>query len=379
VTTAVDDNFCVAQNAEPTADTLRAWGDESLAAIRRDFWLGDRGFYAESMGGQRESRHRQPAYMWSAGVQLTALAAAAEIDEDPYRQQLTEYAGALQSYWTESDGRKGYDVQPAAKTTDRYYDDNAWLVLALVEAWETTEDRQYFDRAVETFKFVLSGQDGQLGGGIFWRENRRTTKNTCSNASTIVAALRLFQATEQPQHRATATRLYDWTRKNLQDSDGLYWDNIALNGAVDRRKYSYNSAMMIRANCSFYELTREEHYLKEAQRIGRAAENHWVEGDSGAIHDAGKFAHMLLEAFLAIGEQDGDARWRTLVCRSLCYVHDQLRDANGRYPGRWDRLAAAPLSRWELIDQASAARAYFAAVRTSSASAPDQISVPADR
>jgi hypothetical protein len=130
--------------------------------------------------------------------------------------------------------------------------------------------------------------------------------------------------------------------------------------------------MMIRANCSFYELTREEHYLKEAQRIGRAAENHWVEGDSGAIHDTGKFAHMLLEAFLAIGEQDGDARWRAIVCRSLCYVRDQLRDANGRYLGRWARFVKPELSLWELIDQASAARAYFAAVRTSFASAPIQ-------
>jgi mannose/cellobiose epimerase-like protein (N-acyl-D-glucosamine 2-epimerase family) len=350
--------------AEPSTQQLREWGDETLAAIRRDFWLADLRLYAETKGPRRTNR-RQPAFMWSSGVQLSALAAAANVDHDKYGNALVEYADSLQTYWGEFEGKHGFDVQPSSTSTDRYYDDNAWVGLALVEAWEATQDRKYLARADETLKFVLSGEDDQLGGGIFWRENRRTSKNTCSNAPAIVAALRLYQTSNRPEHLAAATRLYRWTCKNLQDSDGLFWDSMRLDGQIDQRKYSYNSALMVRANCLFYEQTGETHYLEQAQRIGRAAEGRWIDGDSGAIRDAGKFAHLLLEAFLAINEHDHDAHWPTIVNRSLGFVHDQVRDANGRYPGRWDQPPTEPLRRYALIDQASAARAYIAAVRFS--------------
>jgi len=41
------------------------------------------------------------------------------------------------------------------------------------------------------------------------------------------------------------------------------------------------------------------------------------------------------------------------------HVHNNLRDTNGRYPRRWDQPPSEPINAYMLIDQASAARAYF--------------------
>lgn len=349
-----------AESMTPSAAEVQEWGEETLGTIRQDFWLEDEGLYAERVG-RRRWRRTQPAFMWGAGVQLSALAGAARLNADQFTVPLAEYAKVLKSYWHEHNGVGGYDVQPNSIGADRYYDDNAWIVLALVEAFETSQDQQYLDDASKTLEFVLSGEDDTLGGGIYWRENEKESKNTCSSAPATVGALRLYQHTQRQEDLATSRRLYAWTCLHLQDEeDGLFWDNIALDGRVDRRKFSYNSALMIRANCLLYEITKEAKYLAEAQRIAAAAQSQWVDSKTGAMKDTGKFAHMLLEAFLAVHQQDGNPQWLQLATRIAAYVRNELRDPNGRYSSHWDRPPTEALRSFQLIDQASAARAFVA-------------------
>jgi uncharacterized protein YyaL (SSP411 family) len=321
--------------------------------------MADQGLYGEKSitdGNQP----MQPAFMWGAGVQLSALAAAARSAPSAYTLPLAEYADALQKYWIVNDGIGGYGVLPDQPRSDRYYDDNAWIVLGLIETFAATSDAKYLERAEAAMQFVLSGEDDALGGGIYWRENRRRSKNTCSNAPAIVGALRLYQETFKPQYLATAVRLYDWTRLHLQDEqDGLFWDNIRLSGRLDERKYSYNSALMIRANCLFYEIKSDPKYLTEAKRIAKSAAARWIVSDTGAIKDGGRFAHLLLEAVLALGRIERDPHWLGVVQHSLAFVRTKLRDPNGRYPNRWDRPPERVQRSFMLIDQASAARAYF--------------------
>lgn len=342
------------------AAPFATWGAESLRQIREDLWLPESRLYAEQ-GRDAKGQPAHPSFMWGVGVQLSALAAAARLQPDTYLAETLAYADEIQGYWTGHNGIAGFNVLPAPASPDRYYDDNAWLVLALSEVFELTRDPKYLDRAIATHRFVMSGADDQLGGGLYWRENPRESKNTCTNAPAIVSALRLHQLTKEPSYLESARQLYAWTNARLQDSDGLYWDNIRLDGRVRRQKFTYNSALMLRANCLFHEITGEARYLDEAKRIAAAAEARWVR-DDGSIADAGRFAHLLTEAFLALHQRDRDPRWARSVEKSLTYVHDRLRTPQGRYPNRWD-----PPYRDDrpdesaLLNQAAPARAFWMA------------------
>lgn len=352
-----------ATKASESARIFEQWGEDALNVAARDLWLPQRSLYADKFT-VGETAPKGPAFMWGCGVQLPALAAAAQVEPRKYLVPLRTYADALGVYWTNHNGVGGYDVLPAPKPSDRYYDDNAWIVLALAETAVATQDRKYLDRSEETFRFVISGEDDKLGGGIYWQENKLQSKNTCSNAPTITAALRLYQLTKKPQYLQTAIRLYHWTCSHLQDTDGLFWDNVKMNGDVDKAKFSYNSALMIRADSLFYAISHQRSYLTEAERIARAAEAKWVTPDTGALADGGRFAHLLDESFLAVYQQDHDSHWLKVAMDSLVFLHDKVRDPMGRYGDRWDKPQPTALTNYELINQASAARAYWVLART---------------
>jgi len=352
-------------NVGPEADgsagglPVRDWGVEALETIERDLHLPESPLYAEAWhADSTEDVH--PSFMWGAGVQLSALAAAAAVEPERYTPGLRSFADALQTYWTVHDGIGGFDVLPGPKPIDRYYDDNVWIVLALTETYEVTGDTKYLEQAEATFRFVMSGEDDLLGGGLYWHEQSKESKNTCTNAPAVVAALRLYHLTEDARYLDTARRIYEWTNLRLQDpADGLFWDNVKLNGDVDQRKYSYNTALMLRANALFHAITHEPEYLAEARRIAESAEAQWVDVENGGISDGGRFAHMLLEAFLALDEQAPDPRWPAIASDALTFVHGEVRDSNGRYASRWNRAQREPLGEFTLLDGASAARAYW--------------------
>jgi uncharacterized protein YyaL (SSP411 family) len=341
---------------------LQQWGLEMLAKIQADFWLPTRGLYADEITvGKPAPDH--PAFMWGCGVELPALTAGATVDRKTWETPLRRYIESLDRYWIEGKGVGGYDVLPNAASLDRYYDDNEWIVLALCDAYDLLPEAQYRERAVKTFQFVLSGQDDALGGGIYWHEQDRSSKNTCSNGPAAAAALRLYQITRDRKYLGIGLRLYEWTNAHLQDTDGLYFDNIKLDGKVEKTKWSYNTALMLRTACLLYAITHDRKYLTEAQRVAQAAVAHWFQPDTGAISDIGQFAHLLCEALLALYDQDHDPQWLDAVRKALVCVHDKARDPNGYYAENWAATQNLPLTKVKLLTQAAVARAFLVAAR----------------
>ena len=80
--------------------------------------------------------------------------------------------------------------------SDRFYDDNVWLGIDFTDSYRMTKKQAYLEKAELIWEFILSGKDEVLGGGIYWCEQKKESKNTCSNAPGAVFALKLFQATQ---------------------------------------------------------------------------------------------------------------------------------------------------------------------------------------
>ena len=142
--------------------------------------------------------------------------------------------------------------------------------------YQITQEKRYLDKAQLIWKFIESGTDSLLGGGIYWCEQKKESKNTCSNAPGSVLALKLFKATNDSIYFRQGKELYEWTQKNLQDStDYLYFDNIGLDRKIGKAKYAYNSGQMMQSAALLYQLTRNPLYLKDAQNIAKECYNYF--------------------------------------------------------------------------------------------------------
>lgn len=116
-----------------------------------------------------------------------------------------------------------------------------------------------------------------LGGGIYWCEQKKFSKNTCSNAPASVLALKLYQTTRDEAYLQAGKDLYHWTQENLQDTvDYLYFDNKKLDGTIGKTKYQYNSGQMMQAAALMYGLTSDNRYLTDAQNLAKACSDRFL-------------------------------------------------------------------------------------------------------
>ncbi len=318
------------------ADDLRDWGEQTLLMIQHDF--------------------PNTPDLWTAGVQLSALNAAAKVDRK-HLPDAEHYASWMLSYFGQADLTKGLAAKPKG---GHFYDDNEWVVLDRARiAASLTGDPTYLTESTEIFRFIQTGRDGTFGGGIWW-QHKHDGKNTCSNAPAIVAALELYQATHDEKYLTTARQLYDWTNAHFLDTDGLYFDHLSIDGSLDKTKWSYNTALIIRANLLFAEILHEPKYLSEAQRSAKAAVAHWVQSD-GAIADDASFAHLFCGALIKLSAADHDPAWRAVVVQALKLLHEKCRDPLGHFAEHWNEFPTQEIEKPSLRAQCAAARSFFEA------------------
>ncbi len=331
---------------------------EVTAHIQRTFWNSDTGLYARSV------TDRRPDFVWTNSVMFSALVAASRHEPATYRPVMQKFFTALDVYWDASDTPPGYEPSPTrGRGHDKYYDDNAWLAITFLEAYELTHDQRYLTRAAGTLKFVLSGWDDELGGGIWWHETHKDgTKNTCVNAPAAVACQRLAKFRDQAAARELvdqSQKLVDWTARNLQADDGLFFDRkVVASGDVKRGKLTYNSGLMIRALLGLYRITGNKHELDEARRIAKACDA-LFDKQTGAYRDQIKRAHLLVEADLELYRATKDEELLDRAKRSGDYYYQTWKT---KPPD--DLMTNAAIARvlWLLADTETAAgQAFWAA------------------
>jgi len=345
------------------------WGGEVLAQIEKDLSVSGSDLYAEwaTIEGQRGSDYGRFSFVWPAAYQLLALTAAAKADPQRYRARLVRFADALEQYWKVKEGMGGYAVLPGG--SERYYDDNAWVVLGLLEAYQLTGQSKCLAQAVKTLTFIAGGEKKTKGGGIRQHEDKPGGAAICTTAPATVGALRLYEITKNPKFLQAAERWYAWmTSKEVgvQDpSDGLYHQGAELADGtwkVNLGKRAYQSALPLRAALLLHQIKKDDSYLAEAQRIAASAVAHWVQ-PSGALKETGQWGGSdLCDALLDLCAVDGNPERLATVRRVLRFLHENGRDRNGCYGEYWhEDRRAEPLKKWLLLHMAPVARAYWRA------------------
>lgn len=338
---------------------MRRWGQALVARSEHAFSrsagkpLARRVRYVSS---RRTVPMSAAATAWDQGLFILMLAAGAHhYPADAIL--LHRYPRQLKPYWRVAKGIGGYNADPGRGPLDRYYDDNEWITWGLLLAYRVTHDPAYLSASETDFRFVLSGRNKQLGGGIFWHEQAKNYKNTCANAPAIIDALQLLCITHDLRFLRIAKTIYHWVNTHLQSPHHLFYDGERLNGTINKKEWSYNAGAMLTANCLFYNATHRRIYLDRAYLIAAAAQNKWITSDGG-VRDIGPFAWVLLNGYLHLYRVSHRVRWLRTVIVAMLYLHRHCKDPKGLYGHRWDEPARRNHSR-SLLDQAAAGIGFF--------------------
>ena len=341
-------------------ELLKKTASESLKVIQTRYWNAEEGRYRAGITKGKAST--ETAFLWDMSVLLSAFAMGIHDDPATYRPLFDQLLKTLEGYWSETGPVPGYSVLPGLEKPDRFYDDNVWVALALCEAYEFTKDQKYLDLAEKTYKFCQSGEDSKLGGGIYWRENGKNEKNACINAPAAVVAFFLYNQTGKEAYLDSANRYMKWMEKLVDPSDGLIWDHILLNNEIQKTKWTYNTALMIRAHLMKAQITKDESEKAKAITLAEAGIKHWFDPKTGYIKDPASFTHHLTDAILDVADAYQLDAMRSKVLSSLTKIASTLRNEEGFFGERWDRKIRAN-EKLILLYQSSTLRGLLRALK----------------
>lgn len=328
-----------ALRAAATLDSLYACYSVPGTKLLRENYPDDASYKATYLAG--ESAGNPFSYLWPFSGTLSAVAALVEtVGWEAYGPLLdTVVLPGLREY--ADDRRRPFAYASyiaSAPVSDRFYDDNIWLGIDFTDLYAATRQQRFLDEAERIWLFIASGTDDRLGGGIYWCEQKKESKNTCSNAPGAVFALKLYLATGREHYLEQGRALYEWTRRKLLDSsDNLYFDHISLKGPLNKIKYSYNSGQMIQAGALLYRITGRKRYLSEAQATAAACLTHFFRpvrkpgGGSVRILRRDKiwFDAVMLRGFIELYREDGRDAGLNAFRETLDHAWSHARDVRG--------------------------------------------------
>ena len=334
--------------AQQTLDSLYKYYGIEGSNLLREMYPFDETYKATYLdSGSEQAPTNQYSYLWPFSGTFSAVnTLTTSNDSLTYLKIMTDQVlPGLECYYDTKRQPAAYSSYVnTAPESDRFYDDNVWLGIDFTDLYMQTKDPKYLDKAKEIWKFIQSGTDDQLGGGIYWCEQNKGSKNSCSNAPGAVYALKLFEATNDSTFLSQGIELYNWTKKNLQDPDDfLCYDNINLNGNVDKAKYPYNSGQMLQAAALLYKLTKDKSYLDDAQKIASSGYNYFFEDFETKTGEKFKllkksdvwFIAVMFRGYVELYSIDGNNIYMEAFKKNLDHAWNNSRSDNGLFSVDW--------------------------------------------
>ena len=303
------------------------------------------------------------ANAWSAACTLSSLGSSS-----PAGSLAASLSDGLASYHRahsaalEGSGPVGFEsvvVPPLGTGGDVFFDDNAWLALALLSHYGQTHDGRALSLSRRLFDFLTSGwstdPSWSVPGGLRWKVPAiNTSRNTCSNGPTAEVAALVHELTGDSAAKDWSLRIYDWVRRALGGPDGLYFDRITFDGTVSKDIWSYNQGTMIGAGVILHRVTGEQTYLDQAVHTANAAVAHF---DLPTLLRQGPaFNAVFFRNLLLLDQAVPNDGYRELVCRYGDEMWNQHRDPRtGRFTDTPQTLnSTAPMVEiYALVDGAT--------------------------
>ncbi|HVJ17536.1 MAG TPA: glycoside hydrolase family 76 protein [Polyangiaceae bacterium] len=227
--------------------------DRALAALLVDFWNGTEQY----LNSASPSTGNSTGY-WTYAQAFDALLDGVE------RTGGERYRGLIRAFYDGRDQR-GWLVD--------YYDDESWMTMTLLRAYDLTGDELYLEQAKTIYTDIMAGWDttccGEHLGGIWWNK-QHAQKATASNAGPVIGGVRLAARSGDDQYLTFARQVYDfWMEHMVDQASFAIFDHFSPpDGARAPGSLTYNHGIMIGAALELHAATGEQHFLDEAHGFG---------------------------------------------------------------------------------------------------------------
>jgi hypothetical protein len=359
--------------APPGPQEQRLWAGrarDAYEALQRHFYAGHRtGLYYESFPAGPSSAY---AILWPFSRALVGTMALAGIPsrvggDGRHAGAVQGQLSALSHYHDTAAKPPGYDgrvLPPTGTGGDKYYDDAAWIGLALAQHHRMTGSASSLRAAREVLQFVYPGgwdenRYAPFPGGIFWVQQHiglgetNHDRTATSNAPNAELAFHLAQL--YPRHpadyAAAGTRIHNWVRRTLYNvaGSGLVSDHVSgTNGTIDPTLYTYNQGAVIAADVMRYRLTGDPDWLARARSLAAAALGQF--SPSYYIEHSAAFNAIYFRGLLQLhAVVPGDPLQAAIEIAMQTYAEAVWR--HHRSPEGLYRFADSPPGVYSLVDQ----------------------------
>ena len=316
--------------------------DESQETLEKWFWNNEASVY-------------NPSYPWMANRV-----------EDPFHYWWQAHAVDVLVDGLERTGRDWYEgrirqlvhgviVSNQGSIINDYYDDMLWMALALLRAYEITDDKVYLGYSRVLWSDIQTGWNDHCGGGIAWRKMQLDYKNTPANGPAVILATRLYRMCGDEEDLEWALRIFRWLSEHLVDPDtGFVWDgmNRLQDGTIDKDwEYTYCQGVYIGAAQELYEVTHDEDYLQLAGRTADTAIKRLTnpvtgilpaEGDSDG--DCGLFKGIFIRYLTSLTVSYGKPIWREFLVKNGHNLLARSTSPEGWFGNSWEGPINRPVS-----------------------------------
>ena len=237
---------------------------------------------------------------------------------------------------------RGHRIRNLGRWTNQYYDDMAWLALALERAGRLTGVARPTALRTLADQLVNSWMP-ESGGGIPWRKQDLFFNAPANGPAGIFLA--------RHGNLGRARQMADWIEDTLIDPDThLVFDGIKA-GSLVRAQYTYCQGVVVGLETELAVRTGDERHGERVRRLVAAIAEHMAPdgvlkgaggGDGGLF--AGITARYLALAANALPEDSSAAVARGIVLSSAraAWENRQVVDGLPLFGAFWDRASDLP-------------------------------------
>lgn len=338
--------------------------------------LSQRGLFSENYPSNKKDtlnyfegqgvKEKEVSFLWpfSGVFSATNVLMKAPASKVKYKRYQDSLVMGIEQYLDTARKPAGYQAYPVKfEKADRYYDDNGLVGIDYMESYFNTKNPLYLQRAKNVFKFILSGWNNDVGGGVTWLEGHKDQKPACTNGMATLTALKIYQGSKNKYYLEQGKRFYSWMYKTLRDSTtGIITNDVKLNGKQNRIFWTYNTGSLLEAAVMLYQFTGDKQYLQQAQQLAADSYKYFssVPHDKNlTLHiDLPWFVTVLFRGYEALYKVDSNYKYLAAIEHDLNYAWDLTRDKYGFTTHSWTTNASELAKPKWLLDEACIAELY---------------------